>query len=70
MLFKNALILSSSLLVATVLIGCGKDRSSTQPAAAEKSSSTEASAKNQTIADWKSVTLHFEGFTKSKSGST
>ena len=69
MLFKNAVILSLSLLVATALIGCGKDRSSPQPNA-EQPSSTEAPTKNQTGADWKSVTLHIDGFKKSKSGGT
>ncbi len=69
MLLKNAVVLSFSLLVATILIGCGQDRSSPQPVA-EKSSSTKAPTKNQTGADWKSVTLHIEGFKKSKSGAT
>ena len=69
MLLKNAIILSVSLLAATILVGCGQDRSSTQPVA-ETSSSTESPAKNQTGADWKSVTLHIEGFKKSNSGAT
>ena len=67
MLLKNAVIFSFSLLVATILIGCVHDSSSTQPVP-EKSSSTEAPAKNQTGADWTLVTLHIDGFKKSKSG--
>ena len=69
MLIKNAVILSCLLLVATFLTGCGQDRSSPQ-LVAEKSSSTEAPAENQTGAEWTLVTLHIDGFKKSKSGGT
>ena len=69
MFFKNSIILLFSLLLATILIGCGKDRSSPQPVA-EKSRPTKIPAENQAAADWTSVTLHIDGFKKSKSGAT
>ena len=69
MLIKNAVILSCLLLVATILVGCGQDRSSPQPVA-EKSSSTEAPAENQPETEWTLVTLHIDGFMKSESGAT
>ena len=69
MLLKNTVIVSCSLLVATILVGCGQDRSSPH-SVAEKSSSTEAPSKNQTGAEWTLVTLHIDGFKKSKSGAT
>lgn len=69
MLIKNAVVLSWSLLVTTILVGCGQDRSSPH-SVAEKSSSAEAPTKNQTDAEWTLVTLHIDRFTKSKSGAT
>ena len=69
MLLKNAVILSSSLLVASVLIGCGQDRSSPLPVA-EKSSSAQPPDKNQADTEWTLVTLRIDGFKKSKSGGT
>ncbi len=69
MLIKNAVVLSCSLFVATLLMGCGQDRSSPQTVA-EKSTSAAAPSKNQTGAEWTLVTLHIDGFKKSKSGGT
>jgi PBP1b-binding outer membrane lipoprotein LpoB len=60
---KSSIIATASLFLAFALVGC--DRSS-----APKVEQEPTLKAGKTKANWKSVTLHFEGFTKSKSGST
>ncbi len=60
---KSSIFVTTTLLLAFALVGC--NRSSTPKVEQEQTKKA-----NENKAEWKSVTLHFEGFTKSKSGAT
>lgn len=60
---KASILATVALLLAFALIGC--NRPSTPKVEQEKTKKADGSK-----AEWKSVTLRFEGFTKSKSGAT
>ncbi len=61
---KSSILTIAALFVALSLFGCNKS-SAPKVEQAKKSTSSEASN-----AEWKSVTLRFKGFKKTKSGAT
>jgi len=58
---KSSILASAALMLAFILVGC--NRSSTPTV--EQAQTDKAS-----VTDWKSVTLHFNNFKKTKSGAT
>ncbi len=61
---KSSILTIAALSVALSLFGCNKS-STPNGEQSEKSNSSKASK-----AEWKSVTLRFKGFKKTKSGAT
>lgn len=57
---KPSVLLTATLLLIVSFVGCNKSNEP-QP---------KATKVGQAVSQWTSVTLHFEGFTKSKSGAT